>query len=67
MTAPRRTQVAIVGAGPAGLLLCHLLHADPSGDPFEERLALSHLEHIAGSASAATTIADNYTGLPLDR
>jgi p-hydroxybenzoate 3-monooxygenase len=43
-----------------------LLHADPSGDPFEERLALSHLAHIAGSTSAATTIADNYTGLSLD-
>ena len=43
-----------------------LLHTDPSGDPFEQRLALSHLEHIAGSTSAATTIADNYTGLPLD-
>ncbi|MFC5502477.1 4-hydroxybenzoate 3-monooxygenase [Lysinimonas soli] len=28
MTAPLRTRVAIVGAGPAGLLLSHLLHRD---------------------------------------
>ncbi len=42
-----------------------LLHTDPGGDSFDERLALAHLEHIATSRAAATVVADNYTGLPL--
>ena len=43
-----------------------LMHTEPDGDPFTERLALAHLEQIATSRAAATVIADNYTGLPLD-
>jgi p-hydroxybenzoate 3-monooxygenase len=42
-----------------------LLHPDPDGDPFEQRLALAHLDQIATSRAAAAVIADNYTGLPL--
>ncbi|MFW5419530.1 4-hydroxybenzoate 3-monooxygenase [Nocardiopsis sp. CNT-189] len=42
-----------------------LLHPDPEASPFEARLQLSHLEHIAGSRAAAGSLAENYTGIPL--
>jgi p-hydroxybenzoate 3-monooxygenase len=45
-----RTQVGIVGAGPAG-------------DPFENRLRLSHLRYITRSQAAAASLAENYAGL----
>jgi 2-polyprenyl-6-methoxyphenol hydroxylase-like FAD-dependent oxidoreductase len=63
-----RTQVGIVGGGPAGLLLSHLLH--PQGI---ESVALEHgtagllnevgeLDYVTTSRDAATTIAENYVG-----
>ncbi len=42
-----------------------LLHVDPDADPFDERLALSHLGLIESSVSARTTVAENYRGLAL--
>ncbi|MEE2040278.1 4-hydroxybenzoate 3-monooxygenase [Nocardiopsis sp. CT-R113] len=39
-----------------------LLHA--SGDAFEHRLQLSHLEYLASSRAASTQLAENYTGIP---
>ena len=105
-----RTQVAIVGAGPAGLLLSHLLAAagidsvvleargreyiekriragvlehggqilfDVDGwwmtsmlhhtdhDEFDSRLQLAQLEYVTSSAAAATSLAENYVGLPM--
>jgi p-hydroxybenzoate 3-monooxygenase len=42
-----------------------LLHADPSEDAFEHRLRLSHLDYVVSSRAAATTLAENYVGLPL--
>jgi p-hydroxybenzoate 3-monooxygenase len=45
MTAPReRTQVGIVGAGPAGLLLSHLLHLEGIESVVLERRARSEIE-----------------------
>ncbi|GAA1079858.1 4-hydroxybenzoate 3-monooxygenase [Nocardiopsis composta] len=41
-----------------------LLHPDPEASPFEDRLQLSHLEHIAASRAAAGSLAENYTGIP---
>lgn len=42
-----------------------LLHTDPDGDEFGRRLQRSHLEYVAGSRAAATSLAENYVGLPL--
>jgi p-hydroxybenzoate 3-monooxygenase len=42
-----------------------MLHVDPDGDPFDERLALAHLHHIEVSESARRALAENYRGLAL--
>ncbi len=42
-----------------------LLHTDPAGDDFGRRLQLSHLDYVANSTAAATSLAENYVGLPL--
>jgi p-hydroxybenzoate 3-monooxygenase len=42
-----------------------LLHPDPGADPFDDRLALSHLRHLAASETARTDVAENYRGLGL--
>jgi p-hydroxybenzoate 3-monooxygenase len=42
-----------------------LLHTDPSQDAFGRRLQLSHLDYVVGSQAAATTLAENYVGLPV--
>jgi p-hydroxybenzoate 3-monooxygenase len=43
--------------------MTHLLH-DLGGGPFERRLQLARLEHLARSQAAATNLAENYAGLP---
>ncbi|QXJ19475.1 4-hydroxybenzoate 3-monooxygenase [Actinomadura graeca] len=43
-----------------------LLHVDPSADGFARRLQRSHLDYVASSQAAATSLAENYAGLPLD-
>jgi p-hydroxybenzoate 3-monooxygenase len=35
-----------------------------SGDPFDERLQLSQLHYVTSSTAAATSLAENYVGLP---
>ncbi|RPF38490.1 4-hydroxybenzoate 3-monooxygenase [Streptomyces sp. TLI_185] len=42
-----------------------MLHAQPDGDVFENRLQLTRLRRIAASRHAAAELAANYTGLPL--
>jgi p-hydroxybenzoate 3-monooxygenase len=42
-----------------------LLHRFPDGDTFRERLQLAQLDYLARSRAAATTLAENYVGLPL--
>ncbi|MFR0355510.1 4-hydroxybenzoate 3-monooxygenase [Streptomyces sediminimaris] len=42
-----------------------MLHAQPDGDAFEDRLQLARLRRIAASRHAAAELAANYTGLPL--
>ncbi|MDF2977349.1 MAG: P-hydroxybenzoate hydroxylase [Actinomycetospora sp.] len=42
-----------------------MLHVDPDGDPFDEKLALAHLHHIEVSESARRALAENYRGLAL--
>ncbi|MCW2901873.1 MAG: 4-hydroxybenzoate 3-monooxygenase [Streptosporangiaceae bacterium] len=42
-----------------------LLHIDPAQDAFGRRLQLAHLDYATASRAAATTLAENYVGLPL--
>ena len=43
-----------------------MLHRPDDGDPFTHRLQLSQLRYVASSRAAATSLAENYVGLPLD-
>jgi p-hydroxybenzoate 3-monooxygenase len=42
-----------------------LLHRPPTQDPFERKLQLAHLDYVTSSRAAATSLAENYVGLPL--
>jgi p-hydroxybenzoate 3-monooxygenase len=42
-----------------------MLHRAPDGDPFTEALQLSQLRYVTTSTAAATSLAENYVGLPL--
>jgi p-hydroxybenzoate 3-monooxygenase len=42
-----------------------MLHALPGGDAFDLRLQLSQLRYVTTSRAAATSLAENYTGLEL--
>ncbi len=44
-----------------------MLHRDPAGDPFQHRLQLSQLHYVGSSRAAATTLAENYVGLPMEQ
>ncbi len=44
MTHPKRTQVAIIGAGPAGLMLSHMLHLQGIESVVVERAAALHVQ-----------------------
>jgi p-hydroxybenzoate 3-monooxygenase len=43
-----------------------MLHQFPERDRFGERLQLSQLEYTCRSTAAATSLAENYVGLPVD-
>jgi p-hydroxybenzoate 3-monooxygenase len=43
-----------------------MLHRAPDLDPFTDRLQLSQLRYTTGSRAAATSLAENYVGLPFD-
>ncbi|MEO3811432.1 4-hydroxybenzoate 3-monooxygenase [Sphaerisporangium sp. B11E5] len=43
-----------------------LLHTFDSDDPYGRRLQLSHLDQVTSSRAAATTLAENYVGIPYD-
>jgi p-hydroxybenzoate 3-monooxygenase len=43
-----------------------MLHRFPGRDPFDDRLQLAELDYVTGSTAAATALAENYVGLPLD-
>lgn len=42
-----------------------MLHRAPDADPFTHQLQLSQLRYVVQSRAAATTLAENYVGLPL--
>ena len=41
-----------------------MLHKLEGGDPFDEQLQLSQLRYVTSSTAAATSLAENYVGLP---
>lgn len=41
-----------------------MLHSHPDDDDFAERLAVAQLEYVTSSTAMATSLAENYTGLP---
>ena len=43
-----------------------MLHRFADADPFQHRLQLSQLRYTASSRAAATSLAENYVGLPCD-
>jgi p-hydroxybenzoate 3-monooxygenase len=44
-----------------------MLHRDPAGDPFGERLQLAELDYVTSSPAASQSLAENYVGLPFER
>jgi len=44
-----------------------MLHRTPGADEMEMQLQLSQLRYVASSRAAATSLAENYTGLPVPR
>ncbi|MCW2885407.1 MAG: p-hydroxybenzoate 3-monooxygenase [Streptosporangiaceae bacterium] len=44
-----------------------LLHTFESDDAYGRRLQLSYLDYVTSSEAAATTLAENYVGLPYDK
>ncbi|MFE0674287.1 4-hydroxybenzoate 3-monooxygenase [Streptomyces sp. NPDC058867] len=45
--------------------MTRMLHAQPDGDAFDQRMQLARLRRITASRHAAAELAANYTGLPL--
>jgi p-hydroxybenzoate 3-monooxygenase len=43
-----------------------MLHTFPGADPFQHRLQLAELDYVTGSRAGATSLAENYVGLPLE-
>jgi p-hydroxybenzoate 3-monooxygenase len=41
-----------------------MLHVDPAEDAFGHQLALAQLDYVTSSRAAATSLAENYTGMP---
>jgi p-hydroxybenzoate 3-monooxygenase len=45
--------------------MTQMLHVDPHDDAYGHELALSQLRYVTSSTAAATSLAENYVGLPL--
>ena len=43
-----------------------MLHKFPDVSPYDERVQLAELDHVASSRAAATALAENYVGLPFE-
>ena len=43
-----------------------MLHRFPEHDPFDERRQLAELDYVTSSRAAATSLAENYVGLPME-
>ncbi len=45
--------------------MTQMLHVDPHADQYDAQLQRSELRHVCSSRAAATSLAENYVGLPL--
>lgn len=43
-----------------------MLHRFPDGTPFDQRRQIAELDYVTSSRAAATTLAENYVGLPME-
>ena len=43
-----------------------MLHLSPESNPFDQRRQLAELDYVTSSRAAMTSLAENYTGLPMD-
>jgi p-hydroxybenzoate 3-monooxygenase len=43
------------------------MHRFPEGGEFGQKLQEAELDYLLGSRAAATALAENYVGLPLER
>jgi p-hydroxybenzoate 3-monooxygenase len=46
--------------------MTQMLHCFPDETPFDRRRQLAELAYVVGSSAAATALAENYAGLPMD-
>jgi p-hydroxybenzoate 3-monooxygenase len=46
--------------------MTQMLHRFPDGTAFDRRRQLAELAYVTGSTAAATTLAENYAGLPME-
>jgi p-hydroxybenzoate 3-monooxygenase len=44
-----------------------MLHPEPDADPFSEQLARAQLQYVTSSRAMATSLAENYTGMPYEQ
>ena len=47
--------------------MTQMLHVDPNDDDYGAQLQRSQLRYVTSSTAAATSLAENYVGLPLER
>ena len=45
--------------------MTQMLHSFPDGSAFDRRRQIAELSYVTGSVAAATTLAENYAGLPM--
>jgi p-hydroxybenzoate 3-monooxygenase len=43
-----------------------MLHRDPTETNFEQQIHLADLDYVVNSRAAATALAENYVGLPIE-
>ena len=47
--------------------MTQMLHLDPQDDAYGDQLSRSQIRYVCNSRAAATSLAENYVGLPLER
>ena len=46
--------------------MTQMLHVDPHDDAYGDRLSRSQILYVCNSKAAATSLAENYVGLPFE-
>jgi p-hydroxybenzoate 3-monooxygenase len=46
--------------------MTRLMHLFPEETPFDRKRQLAELDYVASSEAAATSLAENYAGLPIE-